>query len=149
MVAASCADRCRCCVSDLSASCHHYNLTDAFDTHVTCYSEYYGTITIGTPAVDFDVIMDTGSADLIIATADCDGCDTETTTYTASSSSTAVTSTTAFSITYGSGTASGVLDTDTVSIAGYSHRYVRSPLADVAPHPSACQANLSPRAAGG
>ena len=100
---------------------------------VDARSEYYGTISVGTPATDFDVIMDTGSADLIIATTGCSGCDTETTTYSSSNSSTSSTSTTAFSITYGSGTASGVLDTDTVAIAGYSHTYAAPSLPYPAP----------------
>lgn len=99
-------------------------------------SEYYGTISIGTS--DFNVILDTGSTDLLIATSGCSGCESSTPAYDSSTSSTSDVSSTAFSITYvrllslpsyveltalqGTGSASGVLVTDTVSIAGYSVR---------------------------
>lgn len=64
------------------------------------HSEFYGTISVGTPAVDYNVILDTGSSDLILATSPCTGCETTTTLYTPSDSSTVTTSTTTFAITY-------------------------------------------------
>ncbi|KAL8283138.1 hypothetical protein RQP46_005916 [Phenoliferia psychrophenolica] len=83
-------------------------------------SEFYGTISVGTPATDFNVILDTGSSDLLLATSPCTGCLTTTSLYTPSDSSTSVSSSTQFSITYGSGDAAGTLAEDTVSIGGYS-----------------------------
>ncbi|KAI5481256.1 hypothetical protein MNV49_004876 [Pseudohyphozyma bogoriensis] len=83
-------------------------------------SEYYAQITVGTPASDFYVVVDTGSSDLILATSPCEGCESTTPLYTPSNSSTSASSGSTFSITYGSGSASGTVYTDTVSIAGYA-----------------------------
>lgn len=83
-------------------------------------SEYYATVSVGTPAVDYNMVLDTGSSDMILAVNDCSGCSSSTPGYSASSSSTSAASSEAFSITYGSGSASGTLVEDTVSIAGYS-----------------------------
>ncbi|KAM0755529.1 acid protease [Meredithblackwellia eburnea MCA 4105] len=83
-------------------------------------AEYYGTISIGTPSTSYQVIFDTGSADLVMATNNCDGCESTTDGYDASDSSTSSSSSTTFSITYGSGDASGTLLSDTVSIGGYT-----------------------------
>jgi cathepsin D len=83
-------------------------------------SEFYATISVGTPAVDYYMVLDTGSSDMILAEESCSGCSSSTPGYSPSSSSTSVTSSEAFSITYGSGSASGTLVEDTVGIAGYS-----------------------------
>ncbi|KAF7308806.1 Aspartic peptidase A1 [Mycena kentingensis (nom. inval.)] len=83
-------------------------------------SSYYGSLAIGTPAVSFDVILDTGSADLWVAGSSCtQGC-SGVPTFDSSASSTFVNSSTDFEITYGSGAAAGVLATDTVQMAGFS-----------------------------
>lgn len=73
-----------------------------------------------TPAQTFQVIFDTGSADLIIPDSGCSACDSSTDVYVPSDSSTAATSSTAFQITYGSGYASGVLVRDDVTVANYT-----------------------------
>ncbi|ORY80220.1 aspartic peptidase domain-containing protein [Leucosporidium creatinivorum] len=83
-------------------------------------SEFYATISVGTPATEYSMVLDTGSSDMILAVDSCSGCSSSTPGYSASSSSTSVASSDAFSITYGSGSASGTLVEDTVSIAGYS-----------------------------
>ncbi|GAA6059356.1 hypothetical protein JCM10212_003254 [Sporobolomyces blumeae] len=83
-------------------------------------SEWYGEIDIGTPPSGFSVVLDTGSADLIVAEPDCTGCQSSTPGYTPSSSSTSSTSSQNFQITYGSGSASGTLVQDTISIANYT-----------------------------
>ncbi|ETW79235.1 aspartic peptidase [Heterobasidion irregulare TC 32-1] len=80
---------------------------------------WYGSISVGTPAVTFTVDFDTGSSDLFLpgpsCTTNCDGH----TKYTPSSSSTAVDLKKTFSLEYGDGsTVSGEQYTDTVSIAG-------------------------------
>ncbi|KAH9971726.1 aspartic peptidase A1 [Lactifluus volemus] len=82
-------------------------------------SSYFGSIAIGTPPVAFDVILDTGSADLWLAASTCtQGCN-NIQTYASSSSSTFSSSNQPFSITYGSGKASGTLATDVVQMAGF------------------------------
>lgn len=63
-------------------------------------SEFYGSISVGTPSTTYSVVLDTGSADLLLATSPCTGCETTTPLYTPSDSSTSVSSSTKFSITY-------------------------------------------------
>lgn len=82
-------------------------------------SSYIGSIAIGTPAVAYDVILDTGSADLWLAGSTCEtGC-SQIQTFDTSSSSTFNNLSTSFSITYGSGAASGALGSDVVQMAGF------------------------------
>ncbi|GAA5981255.1 hypothetical protein JCM10908_004040 [Rhodotorula pacifica] len=83
-------------------------------------SMWYGEIDVGTPANGFSVVLDTGSADLILAEPNCSGCEANTPGYNPSSSSTSSTSRQDFTIQYGSGSASGSLVEDRVSIANYS-----------------------------
>ncbi|BGO94820.1 hypothetical protein NBRC10512_005360 [Rhodotorula toruloides] len=83
-------------------------------------SEWYGEIDVGTPASGFSVVLDTGSSDLILAEPNCQGCNSATPGYSPSSSSTSSTSQSNFQITYGSGSASGALVKDKVSIGNYS-----------------------------
>jgi len=83
-------------------------------------SSYFGSLAIGTPAQAYSVILDTGSADLWIASSSCSvGCngigkfnETSSTSYKNLS--------TPFDITYGSGRAQGSLAQDTVQMAGFS-----------------------------
>ncbi|KAL7421026.1 hypothetical protein Q5752_003910 [Cryptotrichosporon argae] len=82
-------------------------------------SSYSGTVSIGTPAQEFYVIIDTGSSDLWVASTACSECD-GLTTYDSSASSTYVSSGKLFDITYGSGEAEGVIATDTVTMGGYT-----------------------------
>lgn len=82
-------------------------------------AEYYGEIQVGTPAKTFQVILDSGSADLWLATSPCNGCLTTTPMYDPTASSSSSVSTTPFQIEYGSGDATGDLTTDVVSIAGF------------------------------
>lgn len=83
-------------------------------------SSFYGSLAIGTPAVSYNVILDTGSADLWVADSSCtSGCDSIA-TFDTTASSTFNDKNTTFSITYGSGSASGTLASDTVQMAGFS-----------------------------
>ncbi|KAJ7066591.1 aspartic peptidase A1 [Mycena amicta] len=83
-------------------------------------SSYFGSLAIGTPAVSFDVILDTGSADLWVAGNSCtQGCNSVA-TFDSSASTSFVNKSTEFQITYGSGAARGALATDTVQMAGFS-----------------------------
>ncbi|KAM0793276.1 hypothetical protein ACM66B_000737 [Microbotryomycetes sp. NB124-2] len=83
-------------------------------------AQFYGTVSIGTPGQDFNLIMDTGSSDLIVAQEGCRGCKSTTPGLTESQSSTLEISSNDFQITYGSGQASGQLVRDTVSIGNYT-----------------------------
>lgn len=65
-------------------------------------------------------MLDTGSADLILAEPNCEGCQANTPGYNPGSSSTSSTSRQDFTIQYGSGSASGSLVEDRISIANYT-----------------------------
>jgi cathepsin D len=82
-------------------------------------SSYYGSIAIGTPPVAYDVILDTGSADLWVADSSCTQNCQGIQTFDTSTSSTYNNLTEGFSIKYGSGAASGSLATDVVQMAGF------------------------------
>jgi cathepsin D len=83
-------------------------------------SSYFGSLAIGTPAQAYNVILDTGSADLWIASSSCSvGCNGISKFNQASSTSYKNLST-PFDITYGSGRAQGSLGQDTVQMAGFS-----------------------------
>ena len=80
---------------------------------------YYGSIAVGTPPVAYDVILDSGSADLWLVDAQCtEGC-SGLQAYQSSSSSTFSNDSKPFSVTYGSGQASGFLGQDVVQLAGF------------------------------
>ncbi|KAH8991661.1 acid protease [Lactarius akahatsu] len=82
-------------------------------------SSYYGSIAIGTPPVAYNVILDTGSADLWVADSSCSANCQGIQTFDPSTSSTYTNLTEPFSIQYGSGSASGTLATDVVQMAGF------------------------------
>ncbi|CAK5274012.1 unnamed protein product, partial [Mycena citricolor] len=83
-------------------------------------SSYFGSLAIGTPPVSFDVILDTGSADLWVASSTCNqGCDSMA-KFDSGASSSFTNRSTPFSITYGSGAAAGNLGSDVVQMAGFS-----------------------------
>jgi hypothetical protein len=81
---------------------------------------YYGSIAIGTPAVAYDVILDTGSSDLFLVSSSCtsQAC-SGVPTFNPSSSSSFTSTNQAFAVTYGSGDASGTLGKDVVQMAGF------------------------------
>ncbi|KAI0782346.1 aspartic peptidase domain-containing protein [Irpex lacteus] len=87
-------------------------------------SSYFGTVAVGTPPVAFNVILDTGSADLWIAT-ESESASTSRSTkgialFSPESSSTFVDLHTPFQIRYGSGAAAGGLGKDQIQFAGFS-----------------------------
>ncbi|KAF8386398.1 hypothetical protein PRIPAC_75540, partial [Pristionchus pacificus] len=91
-----------------------------FPQKVSDYSdaEYVGNITIGTPGQAFEVILDTGSANLWVPDSTCSGGATNPCAkkhkFQSSKSSTWVKNGKAFTISYGTGSAKGFLGQDTV-----------------------------------
>jgi len=81
-------------------------------------SQYYGEITLGTPGQKFQVIFDTGSADLWVASSNCDSSCGSHAKYDSSKSKTYVKNGTIFDIEYGSGPVSGYDSNDRVGFGG-------------------------------
>jgi len=79
-------------------------------------SQYYGAIHLGTPEQKFNVIFDTGSADLWVASSKCDDSCGRHAKYDAAKSSSYVVNGTAFDIEYGSGPVSGFESVDTLNM---------------------------------
>jgi len=78
-----------------------------------------GEISLGTPAQTFEVIFDTGSANLWVPSTDCSSTNcVGKPKYDASASSTYVENGTVFHIEYGSGACEGILATDTLNWGG-------------------------------
>jgi cathepsin D len=82
-------------------------------------AQYYGPITIGTPAQDFLVVFDTGSSNLWVPSSTCNSvaCFLHS-TYNSGLSSTYVANGETIDIEYGSGSASGYMSQDTVNFGG-------------------------------
>jgi len=81
-------------------------------------SQYYGAINLGTPEQKFNVIFDTGSSDLWVASSQCDDSCGRHAKYDSSKSTTFVVNGTAFDIEYGSGPVSGFESSDVLNMGG-------------------------------
>ncbi|XP_004425164.1 PREDICTED: cathepsin E [Ceratotherium simum simum] len=81
--------------------------------------EYFGTISIGSPPQNFTVIFDTGSSNLWVPSVYCtsSACKTHTRFYPSQSSTYSVVGS-HFSIQYGTGSMSGIIGADQVSVEG-------------------------------
>lgn len=81
-------------------------------------ASYSGQVSIGTPAQQFSVILDTGSSDLWVEDSECAAC--QGTKYDPGKSTSYAAADGTFSISYGSGDAAGRLARDTVVMGGQS-----------------------------
>lgn len=81
-------------------------------------SQYYGEIQLGTPGQSFEVIFDTGSSDLWVASSNCDDSCGRHAEYDSSASSTYIANGTVFNIEYGSGPVSGYQSFDVLNMGG-------------------------------
>ena len=90
--------------------------------HMHSRSFYFAGLAIGTPAQEYNVVLDTGSSDFWLADAQClvaDGCDSDLQRYNASASNTSRVSSTTINLKYGVGEVDGTLVSDDVQVAGY------------------------------
>lgn len=78
-------------------------------------AQYYGAVSVGTPAQSFEVIYDTGSSNLWVPSVSCSGCKGHT-LFDGSKSSSYVKNGTAFHIAYGSGPVDGFLSQETLHL---------------------------------
>lgn len=81
-------------------------------------SQYYGQVSLGTPAQNFEVIFDTGSADLWVASKQCGKSCGLHPKYDSSKSSSYIANGTSFDIMYGSGPVSGYQSIDELDMGG-------------------------------
>jgi hypothetical protein len=93
-------------------------------------AQYYGQISLGTPAQDFQVIFDTGSSNLWVPGKKCTNCGSKP-EYDSGASSTYQANGTVFKIMYGSGPVSGFLSKDKVSVAGLEVEQTFAEITDV------------------
>lgn len=86
---------------------------------------YFSTVTVGSNAKSFRVVMDSGSSDLWVPASDCTAAACQThSSLGASDSTTLKISTTPWKITYGSGAANGFMVQDTLQMAGMQMKAV-------------------------
>ncbi|KAF8554783.1 acid protease [Imleria badia] len=83
-------------------------------------SSYSAVVSIGTPAQEFNLILDTGSSDLWVATNQCTACTTDVPLFNPSKSSSYKNGSSSLQITYGSGNVGGYVSADTVSFSGFT-----------------------------
>jgi len=90
-------------------------------TDVGIDASYAGQVSIGNPAQNFLLILDTGSSDCWVADTDCtDSACSGLTKFRPSSSSTYQSAKRPFDISYGSGDASGLIASDTITMGGFT-----------------------------
>ncbi|KZV73514.1 acid protease [Peniophora sp. CONT] len=83
-------------------------------------TSYLASINIGTPSQSLDVVLDTGSSDLWVATDRCTDCPSDTPKFDTTQSRTLNVSSQTVELSYGSGQLNGTLLQDTVSLGPYT-----------------------------
>ncbi|KAH7918206.1 acid protease [Leucogyrophana mollusca] len=81
---------------------------------------YFATLSIGTPPVSFDVLLDTGSSNLWVAGTSCGSPCSQITVFDDASSSTFESSHMDFGVSYGDGAVSGSFGQDVVQMGGFT-----------------------------
>jgi len=88
---------------------------DPVDVHNYMDAQFYGPISVGTPAQNFNVIFDTGSSNLWVPSKSCKNCGTKP-KYDSAKSSTYAKNGSAFNIQYGSGPVAGFVSNDVATV---------------------------------
>ncbi|KAG1854828.1 acid protease [Suillus subalutaceus] len=83
-------------------------------------TNFYGSLDVGTPPYPFDVILDTGSSDMWIASSACQSTCEGTGNFDSAKSSTFQNMNKSFSVTYEKGYAAGTIGQDVVQFAGFT-----------------------------
>jgi hypothetical protein len=102
----------------LTVNPSYTRFTDSSNVAIHDYqnAQYYGDLTVGTPAQTFTVIFDTGSSNLWVPGTSCGTKCGSHPEYDSTKSSTYVKNGTTFALQYGSGPVSGFLSKDTVTV---------------------------------
>jgi len=95
---------------------HMFRGTADVDLQDYMNTMYYGTIQMGTPAVDFLALFDTGSSNLWLPASNCTNCASSKTKYNPAASSTYKPNGTSFEIQYGTGSMKGFVCHDILTI---------------------------------
>ncbi|KAL5523428.1 hypothetical protein ACEPAG_7601 [Sanghuangporus baumii] len=103
-----------------SPSKKRQNTANVGITNQQADSSYFAPISVGTPPQEFNVILDTGSSDLWVASNQCLACPQDSPSFDSSQSSSLSSSQQSITISYGSGRVSGTVATDTVSMGGFT-----------------------------
>lgn len=82
-------------------------------------SSYSGIVSIGTPPQDFNLVLDTGSSDLWVATTSCTSCGSDVPGFNPSKSSTYKATSSHLEIDYGSGSVQGTVAQDSVTFGSF------------------------------
>lgn len=88
---------------------------DPIDIHNFADAQFYGPVSVGNPPQEFQVVYDTGSANLWVPGKDCSNCGGKP-TYNHDRSSEYVANGTVFAIQYGSGPVSGFVSQDAATV---------------------------------
>ncbi|OCB89454.1 acid protease [Sanghuangporus baumii] len=103
-----------------SSSKKRQNTANVDITNQQADSSYFAPISVGTPPQEFNVILDTGSSDLWVASNQCLACPQKSPLFDSSQSSSLSSSQQSITISYGSGQVAGTVATDAVSMGGFT-----------------------------
>ncbi|KAH9053219.1 acid protease [Lactarius vividus] len=94
--------------------------TDLGITNQGADVSYFAQVNVGTPAQSFNLVLDTGSSDLWFATTACASCPSGTPEFDMSKSTSLQTGTDRIPLRYGSGSATGVIARDTITMGPFT-----------------------------